>query len=126
MNLLQQFDSIFKRQTRAVAKITAADGTGYPLRKPPQAIPCACAGRATRRAIRCFTSAARGRYWKPHPRWIWWSWKWNRQPERAGRKTAAVTGCFLDKTVWIKGIETLQSAVASMIGYNNGKIKTAE
>ena len=29
MNLLQQFDSIFKRQTRAVAKITAADGTGY-------------------------------------------------------------------------------------------------
>ena len=29
MNLLQQFDSLFKRQTRAVAKITAADGTGY-------------------------------------------------------------------------------------------------
>jgi hypothetical protein len=31
----------------------------------------------------------------------------------------------LDKTVWIKGIETLQSAAASMIGYNNGKMKTA-
>ena len=29
MNLLQQFDSIFKRQTRAVAKIVAAEGTGY-------------------------------------------------------------------------------------------------
>ena len=29
MNLLQQFDNLFKRQTRAVAKITAAEGTGY-------------------------------------------------------------------------------------------------
>ena len=29
MNLLQQFDNLFKRQTRAVAKIVAAEGTGY-------------------------------------------------------------------------------------------------